>query len=199
MNLLLKKGQIKIAAEGVKLLKSKRDALMKEFFAIMDTVLASRDELAHLCQEGMNTLNTAKAMDGDFYLESAAMGTARSLPIEIRDRHVWGSPIPEIEQKELVRAFDARGYNPATTSARVDETAEAFEKVLNQALRIASQETRLKRLGEEIKKTSRRVNALEQILIPILRREVVFILRTLEERAREDTFRLKRLKGRSRD
>ncbi len=195
MNLLIKKGQIKIAVEGVKLLKSKRDALIKEFFAVMDTVLLSRDELTSACQEGMNMLNLAKAVEGEFALHSAALGAYRPLMLDIRDKHVWGIPIPEIEQKELVRAFNARGYNPATTSSRVDETAEAFEKILNQALKIASQETRLKRLGEEIRKTSRRVNALEQILIPILRTEVTFILRTLEERSREDTFRLKRLKG----
>jgi V/A-type H+/Na+-transporting ATPase subunit D len=195
MNLLLKKGQIKIAVEGVKLLKSKRDALIKEFFSVMDTVILSRDELSNVCQEAMNILNLAKALEGEVSLESVALGTTRNLELAIKDKHVWGIPIPEIEDRELVRAFNARGYNPATVSTRVDETAEAFEKILNQALKIASQETRLKRLGEEIRKTSRRVNALEQILIPILRSEVTFILRTLEERSREDTFRLKRLKG----
>ena len=194
MNLLLKKGQIKIAVDGAKLLKSKRDALMKEFFAVMDTVLLSRDELTSICQEAMNTLNVAKAVDGEAYLESAAMGARRVVDLDIQDRHVWGIPIPEIEEKELVRAFNARGYSPAATTTRVDETAESFEKILNHALKIASQETRLKRLGEEIRKTSRRVNALEQILIPILGSEVTYIMRTLEERAREDTFRLKRLK-----
>jgi V/A-type H+-transporting ATPase subunit D len=148
MNLLLMKGQIKIAVEGVKLLKSKRDALMKEFFAVMDTVLGSRDELTSLCQEAMNVLNMAKASDGEFYLESAALGAHRTLDLHIEDKHVWGIPIPEIEQKDLVRAFNARGYSPTTVSTRVDETAEAFEKILNQALKIASQETRLKRLGE---------------------------------------------------
>jgi V/A-type H+-transporting ATPase subunit D len=195
MNLLLKKGQIKIAVEGVKLLKSKRDALIKEFFSVMDTVILSRDELSNVCQEAMNILNLAKALEGEVSLESVALGTTRNLELAIKDKHVWGIPIPEIEDRELVRAFNARGYNPATVSTRVDETAEAFEKILNQALKIASQETRLKRLGEEIRKTSRRVNALEQILIPMLRIEVTFIMRTLEERSREDTFRLKRLKG----
>lgn len=195
MNMLLMKGQIKIAIEGVKLLKSKRDALIKEFFAVMDTVLTSREELSKTCQESMNLLSMAKAQEGELYMESAAMGASRRVELEITDRHVWGIPIPEIESKELVRAFNARGYNPVTTSSRVDETAGAFEKVLDQALKIASQETRLKRLGEEIRKTSRRVNALEQILIPILKSEVTFIMRTLEERSREDTFRLKRLKG----
>jgi V/A-type H+-transporting ATPase subunit D len=57
------------------------------------------------------------------------------------------------------------------------------------------EEVRLRKIGGEIQKTSRRVNALEQILIPSLRGEIHRILRALEERAREDVFRLKRLKA----
>jgi V/A-type H+-transporting ATPase subunit D len=198
MNLLQMKGQIKVAVEGVKLLKSKRDALMKEFFAVMDTVILSRDELTAISHQAMNNLNLARAIDGETVLNATALGTRREIDLKIIDKRVWGIPIPEIEPVELVRAFNARGISPLTTSARVDETAESFEKILDQALKIAAHETRLKRLGSEIRKTNRRVNALEQILIPHLSSEVTFILRTLEERAREDTFRLKRLKAKKR-
>jgi V/A-type H+-transporting ATPase subunit D len=143
-------------------------------------------------------VNAAKALEGEFCLESAAMGTRRALPLEVRDKRIWGVAVPEIELRDIVRAFDARGYNPATTPVIVEETAAAFEKILNQALVIAAQETRLRRLGEEIRKTSSRVNALEQILIPGLRSDVAGILAVLEERSREETFRLKRLKRKTR-
>ncbi len=98
-----------------------------------------------------------------------------------------------------MRAFDARGYNPATTPVLVEETAEAFERILTQALQIAVHETRLRRLGEEIRRTSSRVNALEQVLIPGLRLDAAEIAGVLEERSREETFRLKRLKRRGRE
>ena len=198
MQLLALKGQIVTAAEGARLLKGKRDALMREFQSAVDTVIDSRQELTDLCRAGMNTVNAAKALEGEFCLESAAMGTRRALPLEVRDKRIWGVAVPEIELRDIVRAFDARGYNPATTPVIVEETAAAFEKILNQALVIAVQETRLRRLGEEIRKTSSRVNALEQILIPGLRSDVAGILAVLEERSREETFRLKRLKHKPR-
>ncbi len=199
MNLLSLKGQVKTAGEGARLLKGKRDALMREFLSAAHTVIDSRQELGQLCRTAMNTLNTAKALEGDFTLDSAALGAYRTLPLDVKDKRIWGVPVPEIESRDLVRSFNARGYNPATTPVLVEETAEAFEKVLNQALKIAVQETRLRRLGEEIRRTSTRVNALEQILIPGLLGDAAAIEGLLEERAREGTFRLKRLKKKPRE
>lgn len=199
MNLLALKGQVKTAGEGARLLKGKRDALMKEFLSAVHTVIDSREELGQRCRAGMNTLSIAKAMEGDFTLESAAMSSPRALPVEIRDKRVWGVAVPEIEVRDLVRSFNARGYNPATTPVMVEETAEAFERILDQALKIAAQETRLRRLGEEIRRTSTRVNALEQLLIPGLVADVSGIAALLEERSREETFRLKRLKRKTRE
>ena len=199
INLLAIKGQIGTATEGARLLKGKRDALMKEFLAAVHTAVDSRQELASLCRAGMNILNTAKALEGDFTLESAALSSSRALPLEVRDKRIWGVPVPEIELRDLVRAFNARGYNPATTPVLVEETAEAFEKILNQALKIAVHETRLRKLGEEIRKTNSRVNALEQVLLPGLRGDAARIVSVLEERAREETFRLKHLKNKTRE
>ncbi len=88
----------------------------------------------------------------------------------------------------------ARGYGIHTVSSRIDETATSFEGILNLIIAMASNEVRVKRLGDEIRKTTRRVNALEQVVIPALEEQSRFIERTLEEREREDLFRLKRLK-----
>jgi V/A-type H+-transporting ATPase subunit D len=198
MNLLDLRARARTAGDGARLLTGKRDALMKEFLAAVTTAVDSRQRLADLCRAGMQTLNAAKAVEGEHALASAAMGTARALPIEVRDKRVWGVPVPEIELRDLVRAFDARGYNPATTPVLVEETAEAFERILTQALKIAVHETRLRRLGQEIRRTNARVNALEQVLIPGLLGDAAEIAGVLEERSREETFRLKRLKQRSR-
>jgi len=80
------------------------------------------------------------------------------------------------------------------TSARIDESAERFEEVLAEIVRVAPLDRKMRRLAEEIRKTSRRVNALEQRLLPDLREQVRFIRSTLDQREREDVFRLKRLK-----
>ena len=87
-----------------------------------------------------------------------------------------------------------RNVSPIGVSTRVQIAAQRFEQAMNLILDVASTEVLLRRIGNEIRKTTRRVNALEQILIPRLRAQMRYIRDTLEERAREDTFRLKRLK-----
>ncbi len=198
MNLLLRREQARVAGEGARLLKSKREALMKEFLSVADTLLSSRSELEARCREAASALNLAAAREGPEAVRSAAMASARSLSLEISEKRVWGIPVPEIAFRELVRSPEARGYGLTGTGLVVDETAAAFERVLQQGLRSAMEEVRLRRIGDEIRRTSRRVNALEQILIPSLRREIERIGRLLEERAREDVFRLKRLKAKKR-
>ena len=79
-------------------------------------------------------------------------------------------------------------------SARVDQTASKFEEIIDLMIQSADIETRLRRLGEELQKTNRRVNALENTVIPELTEQVKFIFSSLDERAREDHFRLKKVK-----
>lgn len=87
-----------------------------------------------------------------------------------------------------------RGQNPVATSARTIDSASNFEEVLAAILAVGATEVKLRRIGEEIKKTTRRVNALEQVVIPRLVGETRYIASVLEQRAREDVFRLKRIK-----
>jgi V/A-type H+-transporting ATPase subunit D len=96
--------------------------------------------------------------------------------------------------KSPVRSSFTRGYSITGVSSRIDETADRFENILDVIIEYADIETRLKRLGEEIQKTNRRVNALEQITVPGLKEQVAYIRQTLDERAREDLFRLKKVK-----
>jgi V/A-type H+/Na+-transporting ATPase subunit D len=79
-------------------------------------------------------------------------------------------------------------------TARTVESADHFEEVVAAVLEVASTEITLRKIGEEIKKTTRRVNALEQVVIPRIRGEIRYIRDVLEQRAREDVFRLKRIK-----
>ncbi|HLB05331.1 MAG TPA: V-type ATP synthase subunit D, partial [Thermodesulfobacteriota bacterium] len=102
----------------------------------------------------------------------------------------------EIEEKPMVRSIEARGPSPVGEEFLVNETARSFERVLEAILATAARESRLKRIGEEIYTTTRRVNALEELLIPSLRKRIRNIERSLEEREREEVFRLKRFKMR---
>jgi len=194
MNLLQRKQQAKIAVQGVDLLKRKRDALVADFFNVVRQSLVARENLTAACQEAYVLLALAAAWEGRQALEAAALADRREVLVEIEVRNVWGTKIPEVEVKEVGRTLLERGHNPATTSARTVESAANFEEVLRAILQVAATEIKLKKIGQEIKKTTRRVNALEQVVIPRLYGEIRFIGAVLEQRAREDVFRLKRIK-----
>lgn len=194
MNLLQRKQQASIATQGVDLLRRKRDALVADFFNIVRKSLAARERLTKACEEAYVMLALAKAWEGREALEAAAIADRREVLVDIEVRNVWGTKIPEVEVKEVRRNLLERGHNPTTTSLRTVESAGNFEEVLRAILEVAATEIKLKKIGEEIKKTTRRVNALEQVVIPRLYGEIRFITAVLEQRAREDVFRLKRIK-----
>lgn len=194
MNLLQNKVQTSLAGEGVNLLKNKRDALVKEFFTMVREMFSFRDELDERVRKAANTLNLALGIDGPHVVKSVGMSTKRQVSLEVERRNIWGIRVPELEKKSVVRSVMARGYGIHTVSSRIDRAANSFEGILNLIITMASNEVRVKRLGDEIRKTTRRVNALEQVVIPALKGQTRFIESTLEEREREDLFRLKRLK-----
>jgi V/A-type H+-transporting ATPase subunit D len=194
MELLAVKAQIGLAEQGRDLLKEKQSALMKEFMKIADQVMHGSDELEQAAADARRALARAEALDGAEAVRSAAFAAQAELTLSVEGAFVMGVPVPIIEQKSAARAVIDRGYSLSGTSARIDEAAERFEGEVDLLIELASSELRLRRLAEEISKTSRRVNALENILIPRLRERKAYIELVLEERAREDLFRLKTVK-----
>ena len=116
--------------------------------------------------------------------------------MQVSVRRVWGVPTPTVTAPPLARAADARGTSPTSWGIAGVEAARRYEEALEVLLRIASRELHLARLGEEIQETSRRINGLEQLVLPGLAREAARISAALDERDREDAVRLKRLRAR---
>lgn len=192
--LLQRRAQIILAEQGNDLLKQKRDALIVEFMSVMDRVVAASQKLSKVSSEAAYALTVAKAVDGAVALKSASFATHGEVQVEVRGYYIMGVPVPEISKKSVKRTLLTRGYSPLGMSSRIDETAERFEEELDTIIDIAAVETRLRRLGDEIQKTRRRVNALDHIVIPQLKEQVRYIQMSLDERAREDLFRLKKVK-----
>jgi V/A-type H+-transporting ATPase subunit D len=105
-----------------------------------------------------------------------------------------GVRAPHIEQKRVVRLALGRGYSIVGSSITIDEAAAAFEAQVDAIVQLAESELRLKRLAGEIQRTSRRLNALDHLLIPDLEEERNFIQIALDERERTDHFRFKLMK-----
>ena len=193
--LLERKQQIRLAQQGMDLLKQKRDALLMEFMGVMDETLRLSESLQKNVSEAQYSLAVAKAVDGTVALRSAALATKGEIVIEMTGTKIMGVSVPVVTKGESpIKSSFTRGYSVTGVSSRVDETADKFERILDVIIEYADIETRLKRLGEEINKTNRRVNALEQVTVPALQETVTYIRQTLDERAREDLFRLKKVK-----
>ncbi len=194
MELMKKKSQIKLAEQGRDLLREKMDALIQEFFKILTTVSNSREELEQVSRSADMALLIAQAVDDPVTLKSASFATRRAIVVDISAKNIMGVPVPVIEKKRISKGMLERGYGIISTSGRIDETAERFEAELDLLIELAETETAMRRLGTEIQMNRRRVNALEQILIPELKNQAKYIKNAIEEREREDLFRLKKVK-----
>ncbi len=194
MNLLNLKRQIKMATQGASLLKNKRDALMNEFRKLLGDVIRERKKLEEEMKRSVNILMITIGIDGMEALESAALSSGRRLEIEIIPRRAWGVRVTEFKYGSIIRSLAEKGFIPLSVTSRITLTADSFERAIDTVLKVIPLEYKLKKFGEEIRKTNRRVNALEQKLIPELQEQVKFISQVLEDREREDKFRLKILK-----
>jgi V/A-type H+-transporting ATPase subunit D len=194
MELLAHRSQIQLAQQGRELLQQKHTALMKELLRVADTVMQRSDTLQNAAAEAHKALARAEVMAGTHAVQSAALASSAELPLEVSTTTIMGVRVPHIEQKRVSRSFLGRGYSIVGSSITIDEAASAFEFEVNSMIQLAESELRLARLAKEIQSTQRRLNALDQFLIPRLEAELDYIQDTLDEHERSDHFRLKRVK-----
>jgi V/A-type H+-transporting ATPase subunit D len=194
MELLAKKVQIALAEQGRELLEQKRTALLRELIHVADRVLAGREALQLAAVEARRALAHAEAVAGTEAVRSAAMAAGGDLALEVQTAKVMGVSVPSIEQRSVMHPVLGRGYSVVGASPTLDEAAAAYETEVDSLIQLAESELRLTRLAAEIQRTSRRVNALEHVLIPRLRAARDYIQLALDERERADHFRLKRIK-----
>jgi V/A-type H+/Na+-transporting ATPase subunit D len=196
MELLATKSQIGLATQGRDLLKEKRNVLMKEFMKVAEDVIGRSDELERSAAAARRALALAEAGEGEEAVRSASFAARGEASVEVEEDSLMGVGAARVEKRSLSRPLLERGYSLLGSSAKIDEVARRFEEELNIVVEVAASEARLRRLVGEIQRTSRRVNALEQLTLPRLAARRDYIEMVLEEREREDIFRLKRVKKR---
>jgi V/A-type H+-transporting ATPase subunit D len=190
--LLARRARIALATQGRDVLKEKRDSLMEEFRATVEVAVAGSGALEEAAVEGRRALAAAEADDGPEAVRSAALAQPGEISLTTRETTVMGVRIADIRHDPLGRARSDRGYSLAGSSPALDRLAELFEAELTLLLDLATVELRLRRLADEIGTTTRRINALESVVLPRLAQERDQIRATLDERERQDRFRLKR-------
>lgn len=193
MNLLARRAQIELAQQGRDLLTDKRNALIKELQKLAEQVMVRSDALDEAAADARLALAEAEAYDGPEAVRSAALATRKGIQVEARVANIMGVQVPELAAPPVSRRLDERGYALTASTPRIDAVADRFENVVGLMLTLSSQEIRLQRLAQEVRSTTRRMNALEHVLLPRLRAEKDYIQMMLEERERENIFRFKRL------
>lgn len=194
--LLSRRARLELARGGRNLLEEKRDQLMSGFRRAAETVVSESGRLDHLSAAARRALALAEASDGPHAVRTAAAAAGRRLALTTRPVVVGGVRIAEVDFEPVGRERFSRGYPPEVGSSHIDAAADEYEAVVEQLLRVAAYEVRLRRLAEEIALTNRRVNALSTIVIPELEADIRLIVSRLEERERQEIYRLKQIKQR---
>jgi V/A-type H+-transporting ATPase subunit D len=195
--LIALKRRIALSERGYKILKMKRDGLILEFFKILEQAKDSRGELLTKYKRAVETMAFANTIEGAIGVKSAAFSVKEVPQIDLKSKNIMGVVVPEIESSKVKKSLVDRGYGVLGTTSAIDETALAFEELVEAIIESAEIETTMKRLLEEIESTKRRVNALEFKVIPELTEARDFIKMRLDEMEREELFRLKKIKARS--
>ena len=185
----------RMAERGHRLLKLKRDALIVEFFRVLERAKKLRSNLAEKYTIAEQRIAIARSIEGSIGVRSAALASKEVPTLSLSTKNVMGITVPKIEAQSVRKKLEQRGYGIITTSARIDEAAEAYEALVEDIVVAAEIETTMRRLIEEIEKVKRRVNALEYRVIPELKATESFIRQRLEEMERDNFMRLKRFKA----
>ena len=191
------KRKIKLSERGYKILKMKRDGLILEFFKVLAEAKDTRGGLLVKYAKAVEMMALANTVEGTIGVKSAAFSVKEVPEITLKSKNIMGVIVPEIEASKVKKSLVDRGYGVLGTSPVIDETATAFEELVEAIIESAEIETTMKRLLDEIESTKRRVNALEFKVIPELTAAQDFIKMRLDEMEREELFRLKKIKARS--
>jgi V/A-type H+-transporting ATPase subunit D len=189
------KKRLKTAQRGHKLLKDKRDELMKRFLEIVRENKQLREEV----EEKLNIVNSkfvmARALMNSELLEEALMFPKQHVELTASTRNIMSVDVPVLEFKaDMNGEGDIYPYGFANTSAELDGAIATLSELAPKLLKLAELEKSAQLMADEIEKTRRRVNALEYVLIPNLEETIRFIVMKLDENERGNLTRLMKVK-----
>lgn len=189
------KGRLKTARRGHKLLKDKRDELMRQF---MDVVRRNK-ELRRKVEEGMTgafaSLTVASAIMSPELLEQALLYPRQSVELNMRFKNIMSVNVPVYDFKTRnADPSEIYPYGFAQTSGELDDALDKLARVFEDMLELAQVEKTMQLLAEEIEKTRRRVNALEYVMIPDFEQSIRYISMKLEENENSTKVRLLKVK-----
>lgn len=195
MELTKLKGRLKTAVRGHKLLKDKRDELMKQFMDVVRENRTMRQTVEEALMRAHSAFTVASALMSPEMLEQSLLYPKQSVDLDMTFRNIMSVNVP-------IYSFQTKSNNPseiypygfAATSGELDDAVKALADAFEGMLRLAQIEKTSQLLAEEIEKTRRRVNALEYVKIPEMQEGIKYITMKLDENDRSATIRLMKVK-----
>jgi V/A-type H+-transporting ATPase subunit D len=188
------KKQLKTASRGHKLLKDKLDELMKQFLEIVKDNKRLREEAETALENAYKSFIIARAVMSQEYLGESLMMPKQQVAVDVSNKNVMSVNVPVFDFKTTNNTDDIYPYGLAFTSGELDLSMEAFSKAMEPLLKLAQSEKCAQLMAQEIEKTRRRVNALENIMIPDYEETIKYITQKLSEDERSSNTRLMKVK-----
>lgn len=195
MELSKLKKKLQSARRGHKLLKDKRDELMRQFMILIKENRQLRVEVETAIAEADKYMAVAGSVMQREVLETALMIPKQEVELEVSEKNVMSVCIPEFKTKyKTSDANDIYSYGTAFTSTDLDGAVSALSEIFPKMIRLAEVEKACQLMADEIEKTRRRVNALEHIMIPDYEETIKYITMKLSENERNTTTSLMKVK-----
>ena len=190
-----KKGRLKTAARGHKLLKDKRDELMRQFLDIVRLNKELRQKVEKKLMEAHSAFTVASAVMSPEMLEQSLLYPRQSVELGMSFKNVMSVNVPVYDfRTKSADEGDIYPYGLAQTSGELDDAMTALSGVFEDMLELAQVEKSMQLMAQEIEKTRRRVNALEYVMIPELQSDIKYITMKLEENENSTKVRLLKVK-----
>ena len=190
-----RKGRLKTATRGHKLLKDKRDELMRQFMDVVRRNQELRIKVEQGLTEAFAALSVASAVMSPEMLEQSLLYPRQSVELGLGYKNIMSVNVPVYDfRTKSADAGDIYPYGLAQTSGELDDAMTALSGVFEDMLELAQVEKTMQMLAQEIEKTRRRVNALEYVMIPELQADIKYISMKLEENENSTKVRLMKVK-----
>ncbi len=197
MELTRLKGKLDAARRGHKLLKDKRDEMMRQFLDLIRQACALRERVERGISRANQDFAFAAAVMGERRVHTALLVPRQSAVVDVSSRSVMRVEVPVFHARtRTADPSDAFSYGWMETAADLDDAVTALSAVFPDRLRLAEVEKACMRLSAEIEKTRRRVNALEHVMIPAYTESIRQIRMKLDENERSTQIRLLKVKDR---
>jgi len=190
------KNSISTVENSISILNTKRAALIGELMKITRLYYDKKEIIKDKYAKALSQLDKSRRLDGSEFFDSALQSAVREVEFEVKSYNLWGVPIKEVRiPGSVIPETDKRNLGFLTSSTFFEKTVQDFESLVNELLDNINYEYKIKRLSAEVVKINRRINVLEQKILPGIKSDIRNIQQHLSERERAEFIKLKYFKN----